>query len=71
MSTTTVERKYVGAPPLQESDRCDRCRAKAYVSVLIVAVQLPLRFCAHHFAKHQDVLTQIAFIRDERGRLLR
>lgn len=62
--------------PLKIADRCDRCRAQAYVSV-IVSPELsePLRFCHHDFEAAYVALLRLndgagpVSIRDERARL--
>lgn len=42
-------------------DRCDRCDARAYLIVTILvpdkAKDCTLRFCAHHYGKHEARLT--------------
>lgn len=44
----------------RELDRCDRCGAEARVRVLITSSNLPLLFCAHHYAYYAGALAQIA-----------
>lgn len=53
---------------LTAMDRCDRCKAQAYV--LVKGVSGDLLFCGHHFHKYEDKLREFAFeIVDERERL--
>lgn len=62
------------APPkpverLQVADRCDRCNAQAYVEVTTPAGAL--LFCAHHYNRHEDVLSTAGYpVHDERHKLL-
>lgn len=47
------------------NDRCDRCRAAAYVKATVNGVNL--LFCGHHFHKHEDAVRQVASeVMDER-----
>jgi hypothetical protein len=49
-------------------DRCDRCSAQAWV--IAKGVNGELFFCAHHFDKFSEKLTEWAYdIVDERHRL--
>lgn len=55
--------------PLTAADRCDRCRAQAYVRITVTR-GLDLLFCAHHGRQHADKLRQVApAVRDESARL--
>ena len=55
---------------LTAHDRCDRCNAQAYVSVLLHGTDTWLLFCGHHFTVHEGALHRVALtIRDERARL--
>lgn len=62
-------------PPatLTHADRCDSCRARAYVSVMIphgAEGLLPLFFCAHHFQRWEPALREASvFVVDERYQL--
>ena len=59
------------AATLTETDRCDRCGARAYVRVLLPS-RLELLFCAHHTREHGRALAEIAVeIQDETRRLTR
>lgn len=52
-------------------ERCDRCRAHAYVTT-VHAGGLPLSWCAHHYAQHADALGRSAGVviaRDDRDQL--
>jgi hypothetical protein len=52
-------------------ERCDRCRAHAYVTT-VHAGGLPLSWCAHHYAQHADALGRSAGVviaRDDRAQL--
>jgi hypothetical protein len=40
------------------ADRCDRCRAEAFVLVIVSGVDL--YFCGHHFRRHETRLRAIA-----------
>ena len=61
MSTIAVEE-------LTAADRCDRCRAQAYLRVTLHAGEL--LFCAHHGKAHADRLKQVALtIQDETNKL--
>jgi hypothetical protein len=59
------------------ADRCDRCGAQAFVSARIIVEVEPgisgpvdLRFCAHHFKKHEAAIRAVAVeVLDERERL--
>lgn len=52
-------------------DRCDRCRAQAYVRVLLPSYRV-LLFCVHHHREHAGALAEIAVeIQDETRRLAR
>lgn len=56
---------------LSAVDRCDRCRAQAYVRVLLPS-RLELLFCAHHNRQYASALAKIAVeIHDETRRLAR
>ena len=62
MSTTTAS-----APPVQPSERCDRCGARA-----VIRAMLPgggdLVFCAHHGRQHAKELQAVAIaISDDEG----
>lgn len=54
--------------PLSKSDRCDRCGAQAFVEATFTSASLPLTFCGHHFAKHEDaiILSGGIIVTDER-----
>jgi hypothetical protein len=55
--------------PLNATDLCDRCRATAYVRVVLPGSG-ELLFCAHHNREHAVALAKIAVeIHDETGRL--
>ncbi len=57
--------------PLNAMDLCDRCRATAYVRVILPGSG-ELLFCAHHNREHAAALAKIAVeIQDETGRLVR
>lgn len=54
---------------LTAHDRCDRCRAQAYVEVVFKAGNA-LLFCRHHFLEFEPKLRKIAIhIKDETQRL--
>ena len=54
---------------LTAADRCDRCRAQAYVRVVLTSGG-ELLFCAHHGRAHAEKLRQVAAsITDESARL--
>lgn len=64
MSTTVISDRALDA-----TDRCDRCGAQAYLSV-VLASGSELLFCAHHAKAHQDKLQQVALkIQDETARV--
>jgi hypothetical protein len=55
--------------PLNATDLCDRCRATAYVRVILPG-SVELLFCAHHNREHAAALAKIAVeIQDETSRL--
>ena len=55
--------------PLQNSDRCDYCSARAYVRVWISDSTLP--FCGHDFKENQDKLEAVAdHVQDETHSIL-
>jgi hypothetical protein len=57
--------------PLNATDLCDRCRATAYVRVILPGSG-ELLFCAHHNREHAVALAKIAVeIQDETSRLSR
>jgi hypothetical protein len=47
---------------VRATDRCDRCGAEARVRVVITKSNLPLLFCAHHYAATAQQLAPIADI---------
>lgn len=52
--------------PLKISDRCDRCRAQAFVAAQFS--DSILLFCGHDFAKHEAKIRETALqIRDDRA----
>jgi hypothetical protein len=58
--TAAVVQDSTEEPRAQEwtplaTDRCDRCRAQAYVRTITVSGG-ELLWCAHDYKKHQDVL---------------
>lgn len=55
-------------PSMNKSARCDRCGAQAFVMASFTSLNLPLMFCGHHFAKHEDaiVLSGGNIVADER-----
>lgn len=56
--------------PLTAGDRCDRCRAQAYVRVTLQSGS-ELLFCAHHSLAHREkLLAQGVFIHDETAKLM-
>jgi len=70
MQTVTKAEPY-GLPPIGLKERCDRCNARAYVSVRVHSTKSLLHFCAHHFSQHEEVLFGCATdIRDERQMLM-
>lgn len=42
---------------LTDSDRCDRCGARAYARTM--HGNSPLLWCVHHFREHRDDLTPL------------
>ena len=62
METTEKTRVLVVA------DRCDSCGSQAFVLAKGMAGEL--MFCGHHYAQHQEKLTEWAFeIIDERDQI--
>lgn len=58
--------------PVHLTDTCDRCRARAYVRVVIAGAKrrLSLSFCSHHFSKYEGALNSLAIdIIDHRSAL--
>lgn len=56
-------------PPLTSADRCDRCRAQAYVRVTMASGS-QLLFCAHHGRVYESKLREVSVdIQDDRARL--
>ena len=56
--------------PVNAMHRCDRCRAQAYVRVLLHSGR-DLLFCAHHYRHHAPALAKVAVeIQDETDRLM-
>lgn len=53
-------------------DRCDRCRAQAYVSVAHSKWPQDLLFCAHHGRQYMPALMDLegVWVHDESDRLL-
>lgn len=39
-------------------DRCDRCRAQAYIRVELFS-GLDLVFCGHHYGEHREALESV------------
>jgi len=69
MTGALAPTKPLTAKPLKASDLCDRCRAPAYVRVMLPGSG-ELLFCAHHNRQHADALAKIAVeIQDETARL--
>lgn len=69
-TTTGVVTKVPDTEPLTALDRCDRCGAQAYVSVLLPDADTSLLFCGHHFHANERALHRVALVvRDERARL--
>lgn len=67
MDTVTTQ-----LPSLEIADRCDRCDARAYVSVLLKQDSpSSLLFCSHHFTEHELKLRALEpwAMLDERGKL--
>jgi hypothetical protein len=60
-------------PPLEAltgHDRCDRCRAQAYVRVELYSGH-DLLFCIHHYRQHESALDHYTLrVQDESGKLL-
>lgn len=63
--------------PLNATDRCDRCGAQAYLSLVMPGTMLTtgpatLMFCLHHANKHADSALIQGFVIavDERHKLL-
>lgn len=52
-----VDKKPV-VVPLEVKDRCDECRAQAFVEVWATGWPQSLLFCGHHYNKHEDKLTE-------------
>jgi hypothetical protein len=62
ISMQTMEKKIQS---LTLKDRCDRCKAQAFVAAK--GFEGELLFCGHHYAKHEEALTKWAYeIIDER-----
>ena len=55
-------------PTLTRHDRCDRCRAQAFVLVKMTA-NTPLAFCGHHYRKYQPSLTGAQWILDHTDKI--
>ena len=47
-----------GVAMLNATDRCDECRAQAYVEVTIYGTAM--LYCAHHWRHHEDKLVVVA-----------
>ncbi len=75
MSTTTATapapaRETISEFRLTAADRCDTCQAQAYVEVTVEGYKSELLFCAHHFKKYEEKLTELdPKVHDERARL--
>lgn len=69
MTSPKVDAIWTASPgPLTSRDRCDRCRAQAYVEVRLA--NGALLFCAHHYRQFEDTLRPMATsVHDERDRL--
>lgn len=66
--TEPIADRTTATPILDHADRCDRCRAQAYVLVLFSEHEL--LFCAHHYRKFEPALLKLdTVIIDERHRL--
>lgn len=55
MSATTLEKSASNLITLNNSDRCDRCGAQAFVAVSMKS-GAPLLFCGHHFNENETKL---------------
>lgn len=57
---------------LNANDRCDRCKAQAYVLLSVAGMDMHLMFCAHHFDKLKDSIEtgKLVMVRDDRAKLL-
>lgn len=54
---------------LNLADRCDHCKAQAFVRVVKPGVGAPLDFCGHHYRSNEQALANQGFIvlTDERA----
>lgn len=62
----------VGLPEILDAhDRCDRCGSQAYVALCLPGKGTTLKFCGHHYRKHEAKLLEQEFIvlTDERDRI--
>jgi hypothetical protein len=60
--------------PLTLQDRCDACRAQAFVRTSILSPEIDkmvdLLFCGHHFAKYETILRAKSLsVHDERDKI--
>jgi len=71
MDTTTAASPDATFEILDATDRCDSCRAQAYVLVTLRDTGLPLMFCAHHWSVHSEKLMPlVGELVDETRKLL-
>lgn len=54
---TTLEKNNDTTPTVDTSQRCDRCGAQAYVTVLLGESGHELQFCGNHWDRYEHVLT--------------
>ena len=76
MSTATLpfQRDADTIPPIQITDRCDRCGARSLVVTMIPVGERTLRldWCAHHYRQHQEPLLELAVaVLDDTGKLVK
>ena len=70
MAGTLIQEPQLEDLPLTALDRCDRCRAQAYVRVNLRTGGSELLFCGHHWREHEPkVLELAAHVHDETDRL--
>jgi hypothetical protein len=70
MAGTLIQEPLLEEAPLTARDRCDRCRAQAYVRVKLRSGGSELLFCGHHWREHEPKILELAAnVHDETSKL--
>lgn len=69
--TPTVDPSW-SEPMSKGIDRCDKCKAQAYVRTIVRSGEkaLPLTWCQHHFRQYEEALLPVTLhLHDERDKI--